>query len=187
MHPSAVSKLVQLFQDRGQVRYEGHSITQLQHALQCALFAKRQGAESTLVAAALLHDIGHLIDDHEPHEFQEHSLHDMHEERAFCWLKEHFGHAVADPIRLHVQAKRYLCTIEPEYIHALSPLARRSYYDLGGPMSGAELDDFRDEPYAFEAVQLRRWDDLAVQPDMVTPTLEEYLPLLESLVLEPAY
>jgi predicted HD phosphohydrolase len=54
-------------------------------------------------------------------------------------------------------------------------------------MSGAELDDFRDEPYAFEAVQLRRWDDMAVQPDMVTPTLEEYLPLLESLVLEPAY
>jgi predicted HD phosphohydrolase len=88
---------------------------------------------------------------------------------------------------LHVQAKRYLCTIEPEYIHALSPIARRNYYDLGGPMSGAELDDFRDEPYAFEAVQLRRWDDMAVQPDMVTPTLEEYLPLLESLVLEPAY
>ncbi|MFN7733813.1 MAG: HD domain-containing protein [Pirellula sp.] len=185
MPQSAISKLVQLFSDRGQVRYEGHAVTHLQHALQCAMLAKRQGAESTLVAAALLHDIGHLFNDQHSYEWHSHATSDMHEETAYCWLKEHFGPAVADPIRLHVLAKRYLCTIEPEYIHALSPAAQRCYFDLGGPMSRAELDDFRDEPFAFEAVQLRRWDDLAVQPGVVTWTLEEFLPLLESLVLEP--
>lgn len=187
MSGSAVKKIVQLFQDRGRVRYPGYAVTQLQHALQCAMLAKRQGADSCLVVAALLHDLGHLIDETDGWEMDGPALHDLHEERAYLWLKEHFGPAVADPIRLHVTAKRYLCTVEPEYIHALSPAAQQCYYDLGGPMSRAEIDDFRDEPYAFEAVQLRRWDDLATQPDRITPELEEFVPLLEQLLLEPAY
>ncbi|MFN7733934.1 MAG: HD domain-containing protein [Pirellula sp.] len=187
MPQSAVSKLVQLFRDRGRVRYDGHPVTHLEHALQCATLAKRQGAESTLVAAALLHDIGHLFDEHDLSEFPEHAMSDLHEERAYCWLKEHFGAAVADPIRLHVLAKRYLCTVEPESIHGLSPAAQKCYLDLGGPMSQAELDDFRDEPFAFDAVQLRRWDDLSVRPGGAMMSLEEFLPMLENLVLEPAY
>jgi phosphonate degradation associated HDIG domain protein len=187
MSGSAVKKIVQLFQDRGRVRYPGHAVTQLQHALQCAMLAKRQGADSSLVVAALLHDIGHLIDENEGWELDSSALHDLHEERAYLWLKEHFGPAVADPIRLHVTAKRYLCTVEPEYLDALSAAARQCYYDLGGPMSRAEIDDFRDEQHAFDAVQLRRWDDLAIQPDLITPELKEFVPLLERLVLEPAY
>ena len=49
-------------------------------------------------------------------------------------------------------------------------------------MSQSQIDDFRDEPFAFEAVELRRWDDLAKDPTMQTPTIEDFAPLLDHLV-----
>jgi len=180
-HP--IETIVRVFRERGQGRYGSESVTQLQHALQCALLARRAGAESPQVAAALLHDIGHIIDDHEIPESDEQNLDDLHEERAYVWLKENFGPAVADPVRLHVTAKRYLCTVEPDYAGTLSPTSLKSFHDQGGLMSAAELDDFRDERFAFEAVQLRRWDDLAKDPNMETPSIEDFVPMLEQLTV----
>ena len=116
-----------------------------------------------------------------PHS-DEQNLDDAHEQRAYGWIKKHFGKSVADPVRLHVAAKRYLCTVEPEYMAKLSPASLKSFYDQGGLMSQSQLDDFRDEPMAFEAVELRRWDDLAKDPHMQTPPLEEFAPLLDRLV-----
>jgi predicted HD phosphohydrolase len=80
-----------------------------------------------------------------------------------------------------VAAKRYLCTVEPEYLAKLSPASLKSFYDQGGVMSQSEIDDFRDEHYAFEAVQLRRWDDLAKDPQMQTPSIEDFADLLDRL------
>jgi predicted HD phosphohydrolase len=51
-------------------------------------------------------------------------------------------------------------------------------------MSQSQIDDFRDEPFAFEAVELRRWDDLAKDPQMQTPRIEDFAPLLDRLVEE---
>jgi len=184
-HPT-VQRIVQLFHERGNGRYGSEAVSQLQHAIQCAVLAKRAGSESTLVAASLLHDIGHIIDENDLPESDHQNLDDQHEERAYEWLKSNFGRAVADPVRLHVVAKRFLCTTEPEYIKALSPTSLKSYHDQGGLMSQPEIDDFRDEPFAFEAVQLRRWDDLAKDPNLEIPAIEDFVPLLEQLILSPA-
>lgn len=175
----ATEHVLRLFEQRGQGRYGSEQVSQLQHALQCALLAKRQGAGSTMIAAALLHDLGHIIDQQAMPESDQENLDDAHEQRAYEWIKAHFGKAVADPVRLHVAAKRYLCTVEPEYLAKLSPASLKSFHDQGGLMSQSQIDDFRDEPFAFEAVELRRWDDLAKDPHMQTPSIEEFAPILD--------
>lgn len=181
MH-SATEHVIRLFEQRGQGRYGSEQVSQLQHALQCAVFAKRQGAGSAMIVAALLHDIGHIIDHQAMPESDDQNLDDAHEQRAYQWIKSNFGKSVADPVRLHVAAKRYLCTVEPEYLTKLSPASLKSFHDQGGLMSQSQIDDFRDEPFAFEAVELRRWDDLAKDPTMQTPTIEDFAPLLDHLV-----
>jgi len=134
-----------------------------------------------MIGAALLHDLGHIIDDQAMPGSDTENLDDAHEQRAYGWIESNFGKAVADPVRLHVAAKRYLCTVEPEYLAKLSPASLKSFYDQGGVMSQSQIDDFRDELYAFEAVQLRRWDDLAKDPQMQTPSIEEFAGLLDRL------
>lgn len=181
MH-SATEHVIRLFEQRGQGRYGSEQVSQLQHALQCAVFAKRQGAGSAMIVAALLHDLGHIIDHQAMPESDDQNLDDAHEQRAYLWIKSNFGKSVADPVRLHVAAKRYLCTVEPEYLTKLSPASLKSFHDQGGLMSQSQIDDFRDEPFAFEAVELRRWDDLAKDPTMQTPTIEDFAPLLDHLV-----
>jgi phosphonate degradation associated HDIG domain protein len=181
MH-SATEHVIRLFEQRGQGRYGSEQVSQLQHALQCAVFAKRQGAGSAMIAAALLHDLGHIIDHQPMPESDNQNLDDAHEQRAYQWIKSNFGKSVADPVRLHVAAKRYLCTVEPEYLAKLSPASLKSFHDQGGLMSQSQIDDFRDEPFAFEAVELRRWDDLAKDPTMQTPTIDDFAPLLDHLV-----
>lgn len=181
---ASTEHILRLFNLRGQGRYGSEEVSQLQHALQCAVLAKRKGASCTMVAAALLHDLGHIIDDQAMPESDEQNLDDAHEQRAYQWIKSNFGKPVADPVRLHVAAKRYLCTVEPDYLAKLSPASLKSFYDQGGLMSQSQIDDFRDEPFAFEAVELRRWDDLAKDPDMQTPSIEEFAPLLDRLAEE---
>ncbi len=181
MH-SATEHVIRLFEQRGQGRYGSEQVSQLQHALQCAVFAKRQGAGSAMIVAALLHDLGHIIDHQAMPDSDDQNLDDAHEQRAYLWIKSNFGKSVADPVRLHVAAKRYLCTVEPEYLTKLSPASLKSFHDQGGLMSQSQIDDFRDEPFAFEAVELRRWDDLAKDPTMQTPTIEDFATLLDHLV-----
>jgi phosphonate degradation associated HDIG domain protein len=179
---SSTEHVLRLFNLRGQGRYGSEQVSQLQHALQCAVLAKRQGASGAMIAAALLHDLGHIIDEQAMPESDEQNLDDAHEQRAYQWIKANFGKPVADPVRLHVAAKRYLCTVEPDYLAKLSPASLKSFHDQGGLMSQAQIDDFRDEPFAFEAVELRRWDDLAKDPQMQTPSIEDFAPMLDRLV-----
>ena len=155
------------------------SVTALQHALQCAQLAEWAHADDTLVAAALLHDIGHFMptDDRTDPDLR-------HEERALPWLMSVFPLSVTEPIRLHVAAKRYLASVDPRYAERLTPAA---VYDLavqGGAMDAEEVRRFDALPYGPDAVQLRLWDDLAKHPGKVTPPLGRYLRLLQRLLTE---
>lgn len=178
---SSTAQVIRWFEERGQGRYGSEQVTQLQHALQCALLAQSQGSGPSLIAAALLHDLGHIIDDHAMPESDDQNLDDAHEQRAYGWIKDHFGIQVADPVRLHVAAKRYLCTVEPGYLEKLSPASRKSFYDQGGLMDSTELANFRNEPSALESVELRRWDDLAKDPLLQTPSIHDFVGLLDQL------
>jgi len=166
--------LTEMIERRGSALYGGEAVTQLQHALQCAQLAETEGAPPALIAAALLHDIGHLLEDG----FDEAAQHDedrRHEDLGNAFLGRWFGPDVTEPVRLHVAAKRYLCAVEPGYLDGLSPASRHSLMLQGGPMSKAEAADFEASPHADDAVRLRRWDDRGKDPAMETATLEHFL------------
>lgn len=174
-----------LFARHGNALYEGaraEPVTALAHALQCAQLAEWADASTPLVAAALLHDIGHFMDTAGVPDSED----DAHELRAMGLLTQTFGLAVAGPVRLHVAAKRYLVTVSPSYAAQLSPASLHSLQLQGGPMTAVERELFDDQPYASQALALRRWDDLAKQPGQATPPLHYYLGLLEQLRLPQA-
>jgi gamma-butyrobetaine dioxygenase len=173
MGDSIIEEIVQLFAKRGRAAYGGEAVSQTEHALQAAWAAEQAGATSSLIAAALLHDIGHLLhgltDDCAAHGFD-----DCHEQLGASWVEHHFVPAVSEPIRLHVAAKRYLCVAEPGYGDQLSPASQLSLKLQGGPFSAEQADQFRHGPHAKAAVALRRWDEQAKVPGLATPPLEHF-------------
>lgn len=168
----------------GATSYEGQrreSVSALAHALQCAQLAEDARAEPALVAAALLHDVGHFvaIDDVGDREHVD----DVHERRGVAALVRDFPPAVIEPIRLHVAAKRYFTAVEPVYFRGLSPASVHSLAQQGGPMSDLEVARFEALPFAGDAVRLRRWDDLAKRPGHETPALAYDLALADEVRL----
>lgn len=173
-----VGHLLGLLAALGGDRYGGEEVTQLAHALQCATFAQREGASDSLVAAALLHDIGHLVNPKDEGATLR-GIDAAHETVGAGYLARWFGPAVSAPVAQHVAAKRYLCHAEQGYFARLSEESVRSLALQGGPFTAGEAEAFLARPHAAEAVALRRWDELAKDPEMVTPGLEEFRPLLE--------
>lgn len=176
-----LSKIEELFAERGAAEYHGEAVSQQEHALQAALLAERDGAPSALIAAALLHDVGHLLHGH-GEDAAKRGLDDRHEELGQRFLRRHFGTDVTEPVRLHVAAKRYLCTVDPTYANDLSPTSVRSLELQGGPMNDAERKDFETHPHWQDAVRLRRWDDQAKTPKLPTPPLEHFRKHLEAAI-----
>jgi phosphonate degradation associated HDIG domain protein len=167
-------KIGQMFDERGDSLYGGEGVTQLEHALQAATLAEAGSADSATIVAALLHDIGHLLHDL-PDDAPDAGIDDVHEQLAYEWLGQHFGPDVTEPIRMHVDAKRYLCCVEPEYLQTLSPPSAQSLMLQGGPYSADEAREFERHPFFEQAVQVRRWDDLAKVPEFETPSLDHFL------------
>jgi [1-hydroxy-2-(trimethylamino)ethyl]phosphonate dioxygenase len=174
-----IDEIIGIYGKRGAAAYFGECVSVTEHALQAAWFAQEEGAPANLVVAALLHDIGHLIDD-VPDDFAQWT-HDQHHERVgAAWLARRFGPDVSDPVRLHVPAKRYLCATEAAYFSNLSPASVRTLQLQGGPMSAAEAATFENERYFREAVRVRRWDDRAKVADLPVPGLAAYRTLIET-------
>lgn len=155
MHPTELIHAA--FARRGHEGY-GEGVSQLDHALQCGEFAERDGAPPALVAAAFLHDIGHLLHDL-PQDVADSGIDTQHEATGSAWLSQWFGPEVTEPVRLHVAAKRYLAALEPGYFEQLSEASRLSLKLQGGPMASAEVQAFAAEPFFADAIQLRRWDE----------------------------
>lgn len=172
-------EVASLMQRRGGEAYFGEAVSQLEHALQAAHFAAEAGSEPPLIVAALLHDIGHLLHDL-GESAAEQGIDTRHEEDGYRWLLERFGPAVAEPVRAHVAAKRYLCAVEPGYFAQLSPASVQSLELQGGAFTADEVREFERMPWYRDAVQLRRWDDEAKVPGMRVPGIETYRELLET-------
>ena len=172
-------KIIDLFNQKGHSLYGGEAVTQLEHALQAATFAKNNHASAALITASLLHDIGHLL--HElPDDAPDHGVDDLHEELAALFLDKYFIKEVVEPAKLHVQAKRYLCATAPGYLETLSEPSKISLEFQGGVMNQTEVADFEKNEFYKEAVNLRRWDDLAKDPYLISPTLDSFLNAIET-------
>jgi len=176
---SIADELIALFAARGSAEYFGEAVSQAEHALQAAHLAERAGAADALVVAALAHDVGHLLCGL-AEDAADHGVDDRHEEAGYRWLLRHFGPAVADPVRLHVAAKRYLCATDPAYRERLSPASQKSLALQGGPLTPAEAATFDREPHGRDALRLRAWDDTAKVPGWTVPGLEHYRGRIEA-------
>jgi phosphonate degradation associated HDIG domain protein len=173
-------EIQRLYAGRGAMAYFGESVSMSEHSLQAAHFAKAEAAPPALVIAALLHDVGHLLDD-VPEDIHEWETDARHEEVGGRWLARHFPAAVFEPVRLHVPAKRYLCATDAAYFAKLSPASVLTLKLQGGPMSSIETARFETEPYYLDAVRVRRWDDAGKVAGLVTASIGDYRELIETV------
>lgn len=164
-----IEELSELFAGPGAGDYLGEPVTIGQHMRQAGALAEATGAAPALIAAALLHDVGHLHGE------------GNHNDTGALWLSQWFGHEVTEPVRLHVAAKRYLCTTEPEYFGLLSEESVRTLAVQGGPMTPAEVTAFEMLRYSGDAVAVRRWDDAAKDPAVRPPEFAHFRVLLAGL------
>lgn len=171
--------LLKIYNVRAYSRYGLSQVNQLLHAVQSGALAKSRQFPVTLVVAALLHDIGHMV-----HGLGEHpaaqGIDDRHESVGAEWLKRYFGPAVVEPVRLHVAAKRYLCAAEHGYHAKLSDDSIESLALQGGPMSTEEASAFENEVFWKEAVALRRIDEIAKDPRGPMPLFATFLGDIEA-------
>jgi phosphonate degradation associated HDIG domain protein len=172
----SLEALERLYADRAGAAY-GEGVSQLEHALQCAVLAEAEGGSPALIAASLLHDVGHLYEN----EADALEIDHRHEISGAQALKGLFGEEVRAPIALHVAAKRWLCLKEPSYFETLSPASKRTLELQGGVFDAAQAQTFERLPHWREAVALRRYDDLGKRPETCGRAFADFMPLLRSL------
>ncbi|MFN0041641.1 MAG: phosphonate degradation HD-domain oxygenase [Alphaproteobacteria bacterium] len=170
-----------LLERRGGERYGQEAVSQIDHALQAASLAEAELAPSALVIAALFHDIGHLM--HENEEAALKGIDMRHEACGAAFLADWFGPDITRPVRLHVEAKRYLCATEAGYFESLSPASARSLALQGGPLSADEVAVFEADPHGADAARLRRWDEGAKIVGARTARLDYFRGMAEMFVL----
>jgi gamma-butyrobetaine dioxygenase len=178
---SPIDVIAGLFDGEGLQSYLGEQVSLATHMLQAGALAESCGAVDHLVAAALLHDVGHFaavtrrqIDGQqlEPMDYR-------HQDTGADWLAQWFPVEVTEPVRLHAMAKRYLCTVEPGYVASLSPASVHTLSLQGGPLTEAQARAFEGLPHARAAVAVRRWDEAAKDPAVATPPFDHFRQLLD--------
>jgi gamma-butyrobetaine dioxygenase len=184
---TGIDAIAELFAGPGARDYLGEAVTIGEHMRQAAALAEAAGAAAPLVAAALLHDIGHLLGEKNRGGLgggrpPRASTDARHGAGGAQWLSQWFGPAVTEPVRLHVAAKRYLCATEPGYFGLLSAESVRTLALQGGPMAPEQVTAFEALPYARDAVAVRRWDDEAKDPAVSPPDFAHFAPLLRALL-----
>lgn len=173
-----VVKVFLLLENSGGEQYFGENVTKLSHSLQCAWHAIQAGADEETTLAALLHDIGHLLDTEDT---QRHDRVGVinHDEVGGQWLRDHgFSHRLATLVESHVDAKRYLTATNETYSNKLSWASQETLRLQGGPMAIEEAESFAHDPLLTEKLRLRVWDELAKDPDWSGPDLAFYRDML---------
>ncbi len=180
-----IAFLADIFERRGAENYLGEQVSMAEHMLQGAWLAEQSGAPDELVAAILLHDIGHFTG-----EFGTYSPDDTedrhHEDTGADVLEKFFPPVVSACVRLHVDAKRYLCAVDPMYYNQLSKASVHSLSLQGGSMSKVEIEEFESKPFYKEAVMVRHWDDEGKVAGMETKSFSDYTAMLEKMVISEA-
>jgi phosphonate degradation associated HDIG domain protein len=178
---SIVAFIGDIFERRGADSYLGEQVTMSEHMLQAAALAEESDAGDELIAAALLHDIGHYTNEF-PEDAQNAGIDTHHDEAGAAVLAPFFPRLVTDCVRHHVAAKRYLCATDPTYYDRLSPASVHTLNLQGGPMTPAEVAAFRENSNLDPIIQVRLWDEAAKTPGTPTPPFSHHAPMLQRVV-----
>ncbi|GLO31263.1 phosphohydrolase [Pseudomonas putida] len=154
--------------------------TVLNHALWCAHQAMNAHCDSQIVVAALFHDLGHYLCAGDP------ELADYHRDREHAtlgarWLARWFPLAVCAPVDLHVDAKRYLVTVDADYRQRLGAGSLQSLNNQGGVMTSEEVSEFRRAEHFESALLVRQFDDVPFNGETLSPYLW-YEPIVVSVM-----
>ena len=172
-----VDKIINKYQNNNSL-YIGEKVTITEHMVQTAMLAEENNSTESLVCACLLHDFGHFIIQ-DPDYLVTKSIDGKHENVAFNFLKNYFKPEVFEPIKLHVQAKRYLCRSK-SYSNILSEASKTSLKLQGGIMSDDEAKKFVSLKFHDDAILLRKYDDDGKIPNIKTKKIEDYRDLIIS-------
>ncbi len=179
---AAIEAIEALFESSEGMAYLGEDVSMIEHQLQAGRLAMAADAPDALTVAALLHDVGHmvghLIGEVDATSALAAGADAHHDSSGARWLAQWFGPAVTEPVRLHVEAKRYLVATEPAYASVLSAASVRTLQRQGGPMSPVEVAEFARNPAASAAVVLRRFDEQAKDAAVDAPTLVHHRDLI---------
>jgi phosphonate degradation associated HDIG domain protein len=183
-HADAIDFILAFYAKYSDQAYIGENISQLEHALQSAHLARQASASEELIAAALLHDIGHLNFGNEDFKNSMDGYGTVGHERIGARLVRELGfpQAVADLIIGHVEAKRFLVFKHPSYLQNLSHASLETLKRQGGPMTGEEAASFEANPLHKDMLRLRAWDDQAKVENWEVPALTTYVGLLQNLL-----
>jgi len=180
---SIVEFIRDIFDRRGAEAYLGETITMSQHMLQAAHNAEQAGESRAVITAALLHDIGHFTGEF-PEDFIELGVDNLHEHAGAAILERFFRAEVTEPVRRHVDAKRYLCAVEPGYSAGLSDASIKTLKLQGGPFDESQVREFENRPHYEAAVRIRRYDDGGKDPGKATPNIDYYLSMVQAALDE---
>lgn len=176
-----VDQIFSIFREYGS-RHYGENVSELEHALQTAEFARQFGEADSIVLSCLLHDYGHMLHDL-GEDIAQHGIDAKHEIIGATLLKDLFPEIILEPIRQHVAAKRYLCWKNPAYEAGLSESSRLSLQLQGGPMTDIEAQKFETNPHFAACIKVRYYDDMGKVPNMPTADLRSYRSLIEKYLL----
>ena len=176
-----VAFLTDIFNRKGADSYLGEEVTMSGHMLQVAQNAERADESNAIIAAALLHDIGHYTGEF-PENYIDLGLNNRHESMGAAILENFFPEEVTQPVRWHVEAKRYLCAVEPDYFSGLSEASVKTLELQGGPMNQAEIREFEKNPHLQAIIRVRRYDDSGKVPGTTTPAISHYMNIVQQVL-----
>ncbi|NKB76613.1 MAG: HD domain-containing protein [Gammaproteobacteria bacterium] len=176
-----VPYLADIFHRRGAESYLGEAVTMSQHMLQAAQNAEQAGENQSVITAALLHDIGHYTGEF-PEDYIEQGIDNRHQITGAAVLEKFFHADVVEPVRWHVEAKRYLCAVDEGYFRRLSEASVETLKLQGGPFNSEQITEFERNPYMDSIIRVRKYDDAAKDQDKDTPTIDHYLPIIQVLL-----
>lgn len=172
-------EIIRMYEQHGGEEYAGEKVTQLEHMLQTAELAKKQGFDEEVILAAFLHDIGHIcVAAHSENEMEGYGIQDHEEVGADFLAQKGFSKKVIRLVQSHVDAKRYLTYRNPHYYEQLSEASKKTLEYQGGKMSAEEAAIFEQDPLFPLIIQMREWDEQAKIEGLPSPELEYYSQLL---------
>ena len=176
-----VNEIVDNFKTNKEL-YMGEKVTISDHMIQTAMQAEKNNSSNALICACLLHDYGHFIID-DPDLLVSKSLDGKHEDLAYKFLKKYFVSEVIEPIKLHVDAKRYLCR-NKSYYDLLSQASKVSLKLQGGVMNDEEEKKFTSLKFYQDAIKVREYDDSGKIPNIKMKSIDDYQELISSQLIK---